>query len=523
MLKGRGWSLVMFMAMFFPLVLPTVALAQATPLPVLGNAVFSRYWARTDYPVADGRAKRGYYFGPEARLVCEEAYREAPGGRRQVVYLDKARLELNRPDSGLVTSGLLAKELIVGRTQLGDDTFGEPYGPATLPVAGDQVESDAPTYASFAGVASTDPSRNRKPRRTGETVVELLNRAGQVSNYDEMARYNVKYADYRDELGHNIANVFVDFFAQRGEVADIDRNGVISYREDRLIDWIQVMGLPLAEPYWANVPVGGNPTWVLIQPFERRVVTFTPTNDPAFQVEMGNIGLAYQAWRHPDGSCTERPVGSAGGGTVDGSVPAPQNAVLRDGINSGPWGTVFYVAISGFRPSEPISFWLTAPDGSVAGTPSPLNIGQHSGTLTDLWATDQRWRPGIWAATYQGDRSNHKAIVYFKVTDRQADAPAGEAVPASVRATVAPAHGWPGTVFRVTITGFQPSEPISFWLTAPDGSVVGTPRPLNIGQHTGNLRDIWPTDDRWASGLWAVTYQGDRSNNQSIVYFRIVR
>jgi hypothetical protein len=44
---------------------------------------------------------------------------------------------------------------------------------------------------------------------------------------------------------------------------------------------------------------------VLIQAFERRVLTYTPDNTPEFRVEMGNIGLHYKTWRHPDGTCRE--------------------------------------------------------------------------------------------------------------------------------------------------------------------------------------------------------------------------
>jgi hypothetical protein len=36
---------------------------------------------------------------------------------------------------------------------------------------------------------------------------------------------------------------------------------------------------------------------VLVQVFERRVLTFTPSNPVAFQVEMGNVGQHYREWR----------------------------------------------------------------------------------------------------------------------------------------------------------------------------------------------------------------------------------
>ena len=37
---------------------------------------------------------------------------------------------------------------------------------------------------------------------------------------------------------------------------------------------------------------------ILFQVFERRVLTYNPANDPAFRVEMGNVGQHYQQWRY---------------------------------------------------------------------------------------------------------------------------------------------------------------------------------------------------------------------------------
>ena len=44
--------------------------------------------------------------------------------------------------------------------------------------------------------------------------------------------------------------------------------------------------------------VAGQQRTVLIQVFERRVLTYTAANQPAFQVEMGNIGQHYYRWRY---------------------------------------------------------------------------------------------------------------------------------------------------------------------------------------------------------------------------------
>ena len=37
---------------------------------------------------------------------------------------------------------------------------------------------------------------------------------------------------------------------------------------------------------------------VLVQIYERRVLTYTPANPPEWQVEMGNVGRHYYLWRH---------------------------------------------------------------------------------------------------------------------------------------------------------------------------------------------------------------------------------
>lgn len=292
--------------------LPPPAAAQFPGQPDFGSTGMAEVWMEHDYPVVTGHAPRSFYFGPSITLRCEEPYVEgiqtegsAFSGKRPVVYLDKARMEETSPNS--ISGGLLAKELITGRRQMGDNAFAA-FPPAQVPVAGDPGASDAPTYASFAGVATVaDPSANRAPRRTGQVVTETINRAGAVGAAPDLARYGATLAEYNEELGHNLPRVFVDFLNRPGVVAQYNEAREVVYweRVPLLIRWSDVLGFPIAEAYWAQVPVGGVTRWVLIQPFERRVLTYTPENSPAFQVEMGNIGLHYKTWRHPDGSCRE--------------------------------------------------------------------------------------------------------------------------------------------------------------------------------------------------------------------------
>jgi hypothetical protein len=499
---------------------PAGVAAQGTPIPNLGSPAFARVWARTDYPVVDGKAQRSLYFGPANLLSCRENYVEAPEGMRLVTYLDKARLELTDPAANQVTAGLLAKELISGSMQFGNSSFRR-YGPANVPVAGDPVQSDAPTYASFAGVSSVEAGTNRAERRFGQVVTDTLNRAGQRGADASLGRYDVRYVDFREELSHNIPDKFADFFYQRGTIANVADDGSISFSEDTLIDWLAVMGLPISEAYWAQVPVGGATKWVLTQAYERRVITYTPDNEAAYRVEMGNIGQHYKLWRHPDGSCNV-PAPPPDGGVQPPGDPVPDGKDATVDRKQGPWGTTFTISIRGFRANEQVSFWLTAPDGRTAGTPAPVNAGQHNGSLQLPISTNQAWAAGIWAVTFEGAASKHQSIAYFRVLARPAAPAPAEPVPDGRNATVEPKYGWQGTIFRVRMTGFRPNEKISFWLTAPDGQTVGTPAPLNIGQHSGNLQDIWRTSDAFAPGVWAVTYAGDASGHQAIVYFRII-
>jgi hypothetical protein len=57
-------------------------------------------------------------------------------------------------------------------------------------------------------------------------------------------------------------------------------------------------GLPVTEAYWTRVLVGGQRVDVLIQCFERRCLTYTPTNPTEWRVEMGNVGQHYYTWRY---------------------------------------------------------------------------------------------------------------------------------------------------------------------------------------------------------------------------------
>src|SRR5439155_27068258 len=99
--------------------------------------------------------------------------------------------------------------------------------------------------------------------------------------------------------------------------------------------WFYVTGLPISEAYWARATIAGQVKDVMIQAFERRVLTYTPTNTPAFQVEMGNIGQHYYDWRYNNaGQC---------GGPPPPTPPPPPPGPAAPTQVSPPDGTVFRI------------------------------------------------------------------------------------------------------------------------------------------------------------------------------------
>lgn len=219
-----------------------------------GEAVIANFWGPLDTAL-DGQ---------------QEPYAEADGGSRLVQYFDKGRMELT---NGKVTNGLLATELITGRLQLGDTTF-VTRQPGTIPIAGD-ADSPGPTYAT---IANTAPVRDPMPSAIGTPTTRSLMADGTLGTFPP-ATDNPQSAitAYDAATRHNVPAAFAAFR---------DRAGIAS------------IGFAISEPFWSSVTVGGARKDVMIQAFERRVLTFTPTNAAAFQVEFGNIGRHYIAWRN---------------------------------------------------------------------------------------------------------------------------------------------------------------------------------------------------------------------------------
>jgi len=272
-------------------VAPETATA-ATP----ANEFFQRTWERTDEPVAATAVSRTWVWGPEAFSdPAGEHYADAPGGVRLVQYFDKSRMEINDPahdpaDLWYVTNGLLARELITGALQTGDQQW-EERSPATVNIAGDPLAGISPTYASFAGQLG-GPAHG-----AGEAIARTIARDGTTGCCVDDS-HGVTAGPLAELTGHRVASVFWDYLTSSGTIVE----RTYRTRGALFANPYYATGYPIAEAAWAWAPVAGVEQWVLVQPFERRVLTYTPANPAGWQVEMGNVGRHYYQWRYGDGS-----------------------------------------------------------------------------------------------------------------------------------------------------------------------------------------------------------------------------
>ena len=288
-MRGRSVRCVVVLGFL----LSALAIPGVSSAPIANDA-FYRTWERTDQPVAAGAVSRTWMWGPEAFSdSMPETYAESPGGQRTVQYFDKSRMEITNPSGDqdspwYVTNGLLVVELMTGQMQTGNNAF-EPRQPANVNVAGDP--GDPLTYAVMAGL------RSNAPASVGSTLTQRVNgSSGAVTQDPAMAGYLATAATLVAETNHTVASPFWTFMNSSGLVNEDGAQTTAPLFQNPFY----ATGFPITEAYWASVAVGGQQRDLLVQCFERRCLTYNPANDPAWQVEAGNVGQHYYEWRYGD-------------------------------------------------------------------------------------------------------------------------------------------------------------------------------------------------------------------------------
>jgi hypothetical protein len=307
-------------------------LAPVRAAESFADPAFRALWERTDGPVAASRVQRTYLWGSAPLSAgMTERYAQSPTGTRLVQYFDKSRMEITNPTAdpsspSYVTNGLLVIELMTGRIQIGSDpTQFEQRDPAAIDAVGDRDDPNAPTYATLAKL------RDLPARAVGDPVAETVDRSGAVG---AGGPDGVAVAVQVPETRHAVASVFWAFMNSAGPVGD----GAGGTMNGPLFSTpFYATGFPVTEAYWTTVRVAGAPRQVLIQAFERRVLTYTPGNPTGYEVEAGNVGAHYYQWRYQS-----RPIA-----TVDPAIPV--NPIQPSTALMGRYNLVSGDLPSGFR------------------------------------------------------------------------------------------------------------------------------------------------------------------------------
>jgi hypothetical protein len=294
-LKSKKLSLAFFVYLVLPLlvcvfnIIPEPAAAQTAPGAAsqdrFGTSQFYQTWQRTDLPIAAQRTSRSWYWGPEPKaLGFYEDYDQSPFGKRMVQYFDKARMELTNPDQASVSNGLLVVELLTGKLQIGDGSFIN-KGAAGVPIAGDN-DNAYPTYKDLTSYYNQPGNA-----RTGDIVKAQLTSEG--LNFINTFTSDPATKIASTQNGFSIPGAFWNYLNRQGVIFNQGR-----YQQDTISNWLFAVGYPVTEAYWTKVKVGGKEKDVMVQAFERRLLTYTPTNSEEYKVEMGNVGLHYLQWRY---------------------------------------------------------------------------------------------------------------------------------------------------------------------------------------------------------------------------------
>ncbi len=344
----------------------TARARQDTPPP---DDPFRVRWERADGAVVDGEA-RSWLWGPAPLATLDES------GLR-VQYWDKGRMEqagVDLADPWAITGGLVGRDLLDAR--------------ATLPIVGDDdpaLNPLTPTYADLAERTLPTPMLD-----SVGAVDVLLSPDGTPLMLADLASAYTETRAVALDTGEAFAipQVFWDLFQ--------------TIEQTTGTPWLVPIGHALSAPSWTLTEIDGQLREVLIQVYERRVLTYTPQNPPGWRVELGNVGRHAYMWRYTDAPTRTRPVPP---------LPAAQDAAIDP--QTGPVGTPFTVSMWGFAPDEPVSLWLTTPTQETHPlADAPETVWGDGSLVVTVTACDQ---PGVWAITGQGSSSGHQAFFVWTV------------------------------------------------------------------------------------------------------------
>jgi hypothetical protein len=232
--------------------------------------------------------------------------------------------------------------------------------------------------------------------------VDVLNKDGSLSRSVGLGTIpGAVYVYYDRTLKHNIPQVFWNYLNQTG----IIYNGS-GYVNGPLFDWIATFGYPITDAYWVTTRVAGQLKNVMVQIFERRVLTFTPGNPTNFQVEMGNVGLHYYRWRYNAKYDIPIPICAFCTVTPQAAYPGATFVIRTEPIFLDLNDVPEDIRVTIIQPDGKTIFSQVVPGASIQTDPGRARFAYTSRT------SDQR---GLYQVLFTGQLSTQQAKAFFYI------------------------------------------------------------------------------------------------------------
>ena len=200
-------------------------------------------------------------------------------------------------------------------------------------------------------------------------------------------------------------------------------------------------------------------------------------------------------------------------GTASAAEPAAAPTLTGSFTLVDDGQTITYQA-SGFRRHEWIATWFTLPDQSVINGPN-FRADELGATPIDI-RIPRNSVSGDWALTVYGLEGRLPLVTRFTVIG--VDPPPVPSAP-----LVTPTAGPAGSAFRFTIGGVEEWEIVSYWITAPDGTIAyALPATLMVGRY-GVATLEWAPPAGSVAGRYVITVQGLSSHVARAVPFEVQR
>ena len=365
------------------------------------NPAFQTQWQSLERVIPNFYGPLSTAYDPMTEQYVEGQY-NGQSGVRLVQIFDKARLEQITP-SRRITSGLLTVELKTGNLQLGDNTFAQ-NAPAYIGIAGDPG-GGGPTYADLARLPE------RVSQGSGSVNLKWDPSTNTYANITPLSDPQTTFAEYLSDpngrYGQNVPRAFSDYLKRIPG------------------GYLLPMGYPIGPAFVANVRLKGmDNVPVVIQPFQRRVLTYTASNREITRVEFGNIGRHYYQWRqslnggnptgvvpintltppvfitNTPGADTATPTSTADAGATQTSLTATAAAIAATAAQNGATSTA-------------ISALATGTSNTATAAAAAATAAQNSGTATAIadLATGTANTATAAAANAQSDATQAAAAV----------------------------------------------------------------------------------------------------------------